>query len=744
MAQRAPGHRSTGLVALDPPVPAQMLPAHRSRHFRDGGLCVSLGFVAAGVAAASGQSVIVIPSLAAGVVGGAVVSSQGARRAARRTLRDRLVEALAQPMSVRTLDRRTVRMKNWAPGWPGLPHVIKLRYGPSAPTTDPAWLPAVLATIEARLTAIYDVQRHDPLRCLLVLQLRTGVTATGEVVFPARVRAERTVLELIGPTARVVDVVMSGDEPSSLTVEHEAGTKLAAAGYRARVERTVSTVLPGRWRARWDLEGDRVTFEIRPSFPTQIWVPPTVVDPDRDVLSSWDQVSIPYGVDEDGTELCWRPAVMPHLMVVGRTGTGKTVFVHTILVAAAALGWPIWVVDGKRVEFLGFRDWPNVQIVASSIWHQVAVIHRAHALMEHRYHLVDTGQASEADFEPLLVFLDEYADFRAAVIQWWAAVKPPGSKLRYPPVLELLASLARKGRTARVHLVFGTQRPDAEYFGGDMRDNFWMVSMGRLSPQAAVMVWQDPAAATTIPRGMRGRATSENDKGRPVEIQTYRTPDPRKAPAEDDEQQQLIAALRPPEARHPRLVILPPPMDADLDSDAPVRLPTYVDYAAAPWGLASEHPEADPMQQRPLTSEDARLLASPAAMLGIAMPGHGSNKPAPSRLEHLMPAQAAAPAEEVIDSDADTPGPGDPGGDWRFEGYGPAVSVPAEDLTVGDLVLVDDASDQWAVVDEEPGDDPTDSDGLAICWRDDSDDQGLLSVPYGTRLSTRHPLDEED
>jgi DNA segregation ATPase FtsK/SpoIIIE, S-DNA-T family len=45
-------------------------------------------------------------------------------------------------------------------------------------------------------------------------------------------------------------------------------------------------------------------------------------------------------------------------------------------VQATRNGWPVWVVDGKSVEFLGFQDWPNVQIVATSIEQQVAVITR--------------------------------------------------------------------------------------------------------------------------------------------------------------------------------------------------------------------------------------------------------------------------------------------------------------------------------------------------------------------------------
>ena len=742
MANRALAQRGGGPAALPPlPQPGQVLP-QSSAFVRDGVLVTCLGVAVGGGAALEGYPGLVVPALVGGVVGGVVVAGYGAQRSVRRQLRFSLVEALAAPMGTRQLDRRTVVLKDWTPGlWSSLPQTIELRYSPGAPSDDPLWLAAILATIEARTTAAYSVVVHHPVKCLLKLELRTDIGATGLLLPPSQVRAERTVLELIGPTGRVVDVIMDGDDPRSLTVEHAAGTKLAASGYRARIERVVSTVLPGRWRARWDLEGDRVTFEIRPGFPEQIWVPPAVIEPGFDLMKNRDAIRIPYGVDEDGEQLFWRPAILPHLMVVGRTGTGKTVFVHTVLVHVAALGCPIWVVDGKAVEFLGFRDWPNVQVVASTIWHQVAVIHRAHQLMEHRYKLIDSRKASEDDMEPLMVFVDEYADFRANVIEWWAAVKPPKNRNRLPPVLSQLASLARKGRSAGIHLVFGTQRPDAEYFGGDMRDNFAMVSMGRLSREGSQMVWHDALAATTIPRGIRGRAMSENASGRPVEIQTYRTPDPRRV-RDDEEQLALLDALRPLETSHPRLVILPPDLQQDLDSEeAEPPPPDYFDFATAEWGLACDHPAHDPVLHTPVSPEEARLLTSPAAMLGLTSAAPPAMSPGMTRAG--VPTQASPPSVEVDEDGGEDDRADDVDVDWRFKFFGEPVNELAEELIIGDLVLVDDTADHWATVDGEPGDDPTDPDGVAICWRDDSDEVGMLSVPYGTRLSVRRPVEEE-
>lgn len=153
-----------------------------------------------------------------------------------------------------------------------------------------------------------------------------------------------------------------------------------------------------------------------------MWHPAPVLSDDNPLIN-YDSVKIPYGIDEDGHVMYWRPAVDPHMMLVGSSGTGKTVTAHTVLTEVTANGWIVWVVDGKGVEFLGFQDWPNVQIVAAQIAHQVAVIHRAWQVMEERYAAIIAGEAQETDFEPLVLFIDEFADFRGNLLNWYSMIK---------------------------------------------------------------------------------------------------------------------------------------------------------------------------------------------------------------------------------------------------------------------------------------------------------------------------------
>ena len=68
-------------------------------------------------------------------------------------------------------------------------------------------------------------------------------------------------------------------------------------------------------------------------------------------------------------------------------------------------------------------------------------------------------------------------------------------------MLELLSDLARLARSAKIHMLLGIQRPDVEFLGGEMRDNFGArLSLGRLSPQRAMMIWDSPAIGVVLPR----------------------------------------------------------------------------------------------------------------------------------------------------------------------------------------------------------------------------------------------------
>jgi len=687
-----------------------------------------LGVAGAGLANLAGYPGLDVGVLAGGVGLGAAAFVSGVRRDRRALVHDRLVEDLAQLLGLSRPTRVAVVVGGWTKGWPGVPKKITLRYAPQAPSSDDQWLAAVLDAITDRLLVNYQVLRHDKLRSRIYLQMTGDRVERVERTFQVS-RAERVMRELIGPSVRLQSVELAADgDLQSITVGHRAGTRLAASGYRARVERVFSTTHPGRWRAVWDLERDTVRLERRPSLPPSIWVPTRPRGVAEDLLAHYRDVRIPLGIDEDGEEVVWSPAVVPHLMLTGTTGSGKTSTIGGVVGQFTSLfEWPVWILDAKRVEFLGFRDWPNVQVVAGSIPDQVALVHRVWELMEHRYRLIERGEARNTDFEPLLVVLDEFAEFRSGLLEWYPTVKPKGGASK-PPSLAEVQSLARKARTARIHLVLSTQRPDAEFLSGEARDNLRMrVSHGRLSPQGAMMMWENAFTGVSLPRLVPGRAMGTNAAGDPVEIQTYRFPSFETVPGSDEHQ--LLARLRPTQTLHPRLLIVPPEDDKSREED-----PVFRDYALAEWVLATDRPDLDPLQRTLLAGLDGRELSSPLASLGLL----GDKIPPRPRLE--LPWSDALP--DVVD-DAGSREWGTAVAYDDYDGYSEPTACSPLSLGVGDLIEADSGSGLWVVVDEAPVDDPLEPGAVAVSWRGDADECGSLSLPIDTDISVRRPLEDQ-
>lgn len=650
-----------------------------------------------------------------GVLGAALNCVSDLRRRRREEILARLAIALARQIG--SPPRASLTASRWSGrGAEAHPGRIVIDYDPAAASDAVDFEHDIKEKVTTRLGQRYALAKHDQRKCRLFLRLDR---ARGEhqQASAARARADRAVRELMGPTARIIKAVVDEDgHLSSVSVTHSAGARLAGSGYRARVERTISAMHQGRWRAKWDLENDAVTFEVRPTLPGSIWLPPEAPQDATDLLANYDRVRIPLGVDEDSNEITWAPAINPQFLITGGTGTGKTSTTHGIVGNITQYGWPVWVLDGKQVEFLDHRTWPNVQIVATTIEEQVALIYRAHKLMETRYQLMKRGVPKET-FEPLALILDEWSEFVAGLTLWYAGVKVKGDPTQ-PPTLSLEASLARLARTARIHLVKSMQRPDVKLLGGvggEVRSNFGQrASVGRLDPQGALMMWDSPVTGVTIPRGMRQRGITTNEDGAPTEVQFYRFPS-LTAP-EGTQERVRLDQLRPAVTRHQRLLYVPPDEQPDLDGDG-LLTPTFHDYATAAWVPASERPDLDPLNQI-----GAQMSPEEITVISSTMAAFTTSGPAARGARVSTPANASPAPVETIEADP-------------FGGYENPESTDVSALEPGDLIEVEHG--RWAVVEEIFADD-LDPDAVAISWIGlEGEDEGLLSVDVNADVNAR-------
>lgn len=172
------------------------------------------------------------------------------------------------------------------------------------------------------------------------------------------------------------------------------------------------------------------------------------------------------GETDEGNPLWMDMSKNPHLLVAGSTGSGKSVFLHTLIAnAAKQTGIRLYLVDTKRVEF---------NIYANSLNHVVANVdnnyHDAmktlsflNEMMEARYeYMSKAGIQSIEDrpnlFTKIILIIDEAADLM---------LYEKGRAFE-----NLVAKLAQKARAAGIYMVFATQRPSVDVFTGVIKANF--------------------------------------------------------------------------------------------------------------------------------------------------------------------------------------------------------------------------------------------------------------------------------
>ena len=673
------------------PTAQPALPPLRATWFTPAAATACLGTIGAGGFALVENQPAVIGSVlgASALVCG--ITAAGIRRTRRQQLVDQFIKAASPTLGWRGLARGQVVAGRWSEHWIGYPKQLIVRYAPGVDDSDPQWLNSVREIAARRFRVNYRIVQHNTNRCIVKLRSHLLVDGTRNAHIA---RVEDVVGQLFGLRAKITPTA-DDDGVSKFTVDHGVNSKLTSTAVQNRIEKIIEASLPGRWRFFWDPQHDQLRAELRPAIPRLV---PHAIPPreDRDPRTTYKGLKIPYAIDEDGNTISWQPTSDPHFLAVGPTNSGKTVAMQAILTEAAHYGWKIAGVDGKRIEFLGFHEWENVELIGASIEDQARVIHWAYDLMEERYEQIKNGRARVEDFEPVLVFIDEYKIFKNVLTRWYKTVKPKGGAAQ-PPALDLFSDIASLGRKARIHLLVGVQRPDAEFLTGDMRDNFTArLSVGRLSPDGARMMWNSYFTGVAIPAGLKGRGTATNDIGEPVEVQVYWTPDPHQTfpnPPSDwvtPEDRSILEGLKPSEARYPRLEVKPPDDEFDHEAGKYVEM-DYNAYVTAP--LVSY-----------------------------------TGTPRPTR----SPGQHIALVDEH-DGDADGTEDTDP-----FDGYAPVEQASADQLEQGDLFLYDEDLDLWGLVETC---EPDFQDGYtSITYVDFLEgESGALSIPEDDALAVRRP-----
>ncbi|HSX30256.1 MAG TPA: DNA translocase FtsK [Candidatus Saccharimonadales bacterium] len=197
----------------------------------------------------------------------------------------------------------------------------------------------------------------------------------------------------------------------------------------------------------------------------------------RSILESgdWSSLKSPLGFGI-GRDIAGKPVVaeldrMPHLLVAGQTGSGKSVMINTILTSLLYRNSPsdlkLILVDPKQVELKPYDDIPHLLTpVITEPEKCISALKWAVAEMERRYkalaeagnrNIVEYNNVKKEEGMPYIVIvIDELADLMMMAAR---------------DVEALIVRIAQKARAVGIHLVLATQRPSVDVITGLIKAN---------------------------------------------------------------------------------------------------------------------------------------------------------------------------------------------------------------------------------------------------------------------------------
>jgi S-DNA-T family DNA segregation ATPase FtsK/SpoIIIE len=281
---------------------------------------------------------------------------------------------------------------------------------------------------------------------------------------------------------------------------------------------TIETPIPGQ---------PRVGIVIPNKTIARVGLRETMESPD--FLATKAKLPLALGRDVNGRYIVADLTRMPHLLIAGSTGAGKSVCINGIITTFLLTRSPddvkLVMVDPKMVELVGYNGIPHLKSpVVIEMDKVVGTLRKALSEMERRYTLFSKlmvrnidGYRAKRELDPalenlpyLVIIIDELADLMMTA----------------PDEVEMvIVRLAQMARATGIHLIIATQRPSVDVLTGLIKANFpARIAFAVASQIDSRVILDAPGAERLLGRG--DMLFQPPDAAKPIRVQGTFVDDP--------------------------------------------------------------------------------------------------------------------------------------------------------------------------------------------------------------------------
>ncbi len=276
-------------------------------------------------------------------------------------------------------------------------------------------------------------------------------------------------LQSFGVQSRVAEINV-GPSVTQYAIEIALGTKLSKITGLANDLALATEAPTGQVRIEAPIPGRNLVGIEIPNRSLELVSLKTMLSSSQ-IQKAKSKLTVPLGLDVSGVPVVADIAKMPHVLIAGTTGSGKSVLINawvsSLLFRASPSEVKFIMIDPKRVELTGYNNIPHLLVpVVVEAAQSVSALKWAVKEMDRRYiKFAESGVKNIDSYNELagfqaipyiVIFIDELADLMA---------------LAPVEVEDSIARLAQMARATGIHLILSTQRPSVDVLTGLIKAN---------------------------------------------------------------------------------------------------------------------------------------------------------------------------------------------------------------------------------------------------------------------------------